>query len=96
MATQAIQPPRQLMQHIFAELAQGDGQAFRDSLADDFCWTVPGTNTWSGTCRGKEAVARPGGGRPAQGSDRVHGRRAGRRGAGAPGGLAVGGGATGC
>jgi len=49
-------PARQLMQAVFAGLARGDATAFLDSLSDDFCWTVPGSNSWSGTYRGKEAV----------------------------------------
>ena len=47
---------KQLMQHIFAELAKGNGKAFVDSLADDFCWTIPGSTKWSRTYRGKRAV----------------------------------------
>ncbi|MDP3821208.1 MAG: nuclear transport factor 2 family protein [Burkholderiales bacterium] len=49
-------PNKQLLQAIFAGLARGDAKPFLDSLADDFCWTVPGTNAWSGTYRGKQAV----------------------------------------
>jgi len=52
----AIPHARQLLQTIFAGLAAGDSNAFVDSLADDFCWTVTGTTKWSGTYRGKEAV----------------------------------------
>jgi uncharacterized protein len=52
----AIPHARQLLQTIFAALAAGDSNAFVDSLADDFCWTVTGTTKWSGTYRGKEAV----------------------------------------
>ena len=44
------------MQTIFDGLAQGDSKAFLDSLSDDFCWTVPGSNSWSGTYRGRDAV----------------------------------------
>jgi uncharacterized protein len=47
---------KQLMQHIFAELEKGNGKAFVDSLADDFCWTVTGTTKWSRTYRGKRVV----------------------------------------
>ena len=47
---------KRLMQHIFDELAKGNGRPFIDSLADDFCWTLTGTTSWSGTYRGKEAV----------------------------------------
>lgn len=47
---------KQLMQHIFAELSKGNGKAFVESLADDFCWTVTGTTKWSKTYRGKQAV----------------------------------------
>ena len=47
---------KQLLQRIFDGLAKGDGKPFVDSLADDFCWTLTGTNAWSGTYRGKKAV----------------------------------------
>ncbi len=47
---------KRLMQHIFDGLAKGDGKAFRDSLAENFRWTVPGTNKWSGTYEGKQSV----------------------------------------
>ncbi len=47
---------KQLMQHIFSELAKGNGKPFVESLADDFCWTVTGTTEWSKTYQGKQAV----------------------------------------
>jgi ketosteroid isomerase-like protein len=47
---------KQLMQNIFTELAKGNGKPFLDSLADDFCWVMPGSTRWSGTYRGKQAV----------------------------------------
>ena len=54
MSTQ--QRNKQLMQHIFDELARGNGRPFIDSLADDVCWTMIGSTAWSGTYRGKQAV----------------------------------------
>ena len=47
---------KQLVQHIFAELAQGNSRPLVESMSDDFCWTVTGSNQWSGTYRGKQAV----------------------------------------
>lgn len=47
---------KQLMQHIFAETAKGNGKPFVESLADDVRWTIIGTTPWSKTYRGKEAV----------------------------------------
>jgi hypothetical protein len=47
---------KQLTQHIFNGLAKGDASAFRESLAEDFCWTLTGTTAWSKTYRGKRAV----------------------------------------
>jgi uncharacterized protein len=47
---------KQVLQAVFAGLAQGDAKPFVDSLADDFCWTLTGTTEWSGTYRGKQAV----------------------------------------
>jgi ketosteroid isomerase-like protein len=54
----AMSPTRnkQLMQRIFSELSTGNGELFRESLADDFTWTLIGTTPWSGTYRGKHAV----------------------------------------
>lgn len=47
---------KQILQNIFSELSKGNGKPFVDSLADDFCWTIPGTTKWSKTYRGKQAV----------------------------------------
>ncbi len=53
---ESTNPARTLVQRIFDGLATGDAQAFRDSLADDFTWTLTGTTAWSRTYRGKDAV----------------------------------------
>jgi hypothetical protein len=47
---------KQLMQGVFAELANGNGQPFMDSLGDDIRWTVTGSSPWSRTYEGKRAV----------------------------------------
>lgn len=47
---------KHLMQQIFSELAKGNGQSFRDSLAEDFSWTLTGTTAWSKTYTGKQVV----------------------------------------
>jgi ketosteroid isomerase-like protein len=47
---------KETLQAVFAELAQGNGRPFVDTMADDFCWTIPGHSTWSGTWQGKQAV----------------------------------------
>ena len=47
---------KQLLQRIFAELAQGNSRPFVESMADDFRWTVTGTTPWSWTYEGKQAV----------------------------------------
>jgi uncharacterized protein len=47
---------KRLMQEIFAGLSKGDGKPFRDSMAEDFRWTLIGTTQWSGTYEGKRAV----------------------------------------
>jgi ketosteroid isomerase-like protein len=47
---------KQLMREIFAELAKGNGKPFRDSMADDFRWTITGSSPWSGTWQGKQEV----------------------------------------
>jgi uncharacterized protein len=53
---QISQSNKQLMQAVFAELAQGNGRPFLDAMADDFCWVLPGQTAWSRTYRGKQAV----------------------------------------
>jgi len=47
---------KRLMENVFAELANGNGQPFMDSLADDVRWTVTGTTAWSRTYDGKQKV----------------------------------------
>jgi ketosteroid isomerase-like protein len=47
---------KQLMEDVYAELAQGNGQPFVDALADDVRWTIIGSTDWSGTWEGKAAV----------------------------------------
>ncbi|HYW56565.1 MAG TPA: nuclear transport factor 2 family protein [Polaromonas sp.] len=47
---------KQLMQSVMAELAKGNGQPFVAAMADDFCWTIPGSTPWSRTYTGKQAV----------------------------------------
>jgi ketosteroid isomerase-like protein len=47
---------KQIVQKIFAELAQGNSRPLVESMAEDFCWTVTGSNRWAGTYKGKEAV----------------------------------------
>jgi ketosteroid isomerase-like protein len=44
------------MHGVFAELADGNGQAFMDALADDARWTVIGSLPWSRTYEGKQAI----------------------------------------
>jgi uncharacterized protein len=45
-----------LMQSVFAELADGNGQPFMDALADDARWTIIGSSPWSRTYEGKRAI----------------------------------------
>jgi uncharacterized protein len=47
---------KQLMQRVFAELANGNGQPFMDALANDARWTVIGSSSWSRTYEGKQAI----------------------------------------
>src|ERR1051326_8773220 len=47
---------KQMVQEIFAELAQGNSRPLVESMAENFCWTVTGSNRWSGTYQGKQAV----------------------------------------
>lgn len=47
---------KQILQDAFSELAKGNSRPFVDLMAEDFCWTIPGTTRWSKTYRGKQAV----------------------------------------
>jgi uncharacterized protein (TIGR02246 family) len=47
---------KQLMQRVFAELAESNGQPFADALAEDARWTVIGSSPWSKTYDGKQAI----------------------------------------
>lgn len=54
--THDTQANKQLLQHIFAELAQGNGRPMLEAMADDFSWIIPGRSTWSREWRGKQVV----------------------------------------
>jgi ketosteroid isomerase-like protein len=47
---------RKILEEAFAEAARGNGAAFRDAMADDIRWPVPGTMRCSKTYEGKENV----------------------------------------
>lgn len=47
---------KQIMQNIFSEMARGESKLFVERMADDFRWIVAGTNQWSRTFDGKNAV----------------------------------------
>jgi ketosteroid isomerase-like protein len=47
---------KQIIQDIFSELAKGNSRPFVESMANDFRWILPGTNQWSRTFDGKNAV----------------------------------------
>jgi ketosteroid isomerase-like protein len=47
---------KQLVEAIFAELAQGNSRPLVEAMAEDFRWTVTGTTQWSKTYAGKQAV----------------------------------------
>lgn len=47
---------KQLLQQIFAGLAENNARPFVASMAEDFRWTVTGTTKWSRTYSGKQAV----------------------------------------
>jgi ketosteroid isomerase-like protein len=47
---------RKLFETIFAELSKGNGAPFLAAMADDFCWSIIGTTSWSRAFRGKRAV----------------------------------------
>lgn len=45
-----------IMEAIFAALAEGDRRPFGEAMAEDFVWHVPGTTSWSGSYKGRDAV----------------------------------------
>ncbi|MCM6775356.1 nuclear transport factor 2 family protein [Nocardia sp. CDC159] len=47
---------KQLMQTVFAELAQGRPARLFEIMADDCRWTVIGTTPWSGHHAGRQAI----------------------------------------
>ena len=47
---------KQLMQTIFAALAEGNGRPLREAMAEDFSWTIAGRSAWSRAWRGKQVV----------------------------------------
>jgi len=56
MSTSPSTRNKQLMQAVFAELAQGNGQPLVDAMADNFCWIVTGRTAWSRRYEGKQVV----------------------------------------
>lgn len=53
---ETTQANKQLMQSIFAALAEGNGRPLRDAMAEDFSWTITGRSAWSRSWRGKQTV----------------------------------------
>jgi uncharacterized protein len=47
---------KELIQRVFAELANGNGQQLMDALSNDARWTVVGSSPWSRTYEGKPAI----------------------------------------
>jgi ketosteroid isomerase-like protein len=47
---------KQLIQHIYAELAKGNSKPFVEAMAEDVRWIMMGTTKWSRTYEGKQAV----------------------------------------
>jgi uncharacterized protein len=47
---------KRLLQHIYAELEQGNSRPFVEAMADGFRWVIAGDSCWSRTYEGKQAV----------------------------------------
>lgn len=47
---------KQLMQSVFAAMAEGNSRPWVEAMAEDLSWTVIGHNAWSRTYQGKQAV----------------------------------------
>ena len=49
---------KDLLAHVFAETAKGNGRPFVEALSDEIAWTVKGSTPWSKTYRGKRVVVK--------------------------------------
>lgn len=49
---------KQVLEHVYAALAEGDARPLVGAMADDFAWIISGTHPWSGAWRGKDVVLR--------------------------------------
>jgi len=47
---------RALMQHVYAELANGNSRPYVEAMADDFRWIIAGSSAWSRTFEDKQSV----------------------------------------
>ena len=47
---------KQLLQRIFASLAECDSRPFADAMAEDFRWIMKGKTAWSRTYEGRDVV----------------------------------------
>lgn len=47
---------KQLIEAIFAALAQGDRRPFAEAMAEEFSWTITGQGPWARTWRGRAEV----------------------------------------
>lgn len=47
---------KRLMQHVFAELAQGNSRPFVEAMVEDFSWIMMGRTAWSRRYDGKQTV----------------------------------------
>jgi uncharacterized protein len=56
LLTMSAAENKDLLEKIFAGLAENNARLFVASMADDFRWTVTGTTKWSRTYSGKQAV----------------------------------------
>jgi ketosteroid isomerase-like protein len=47
---------KELLQQVFAALAEGNSRPFVDAMADEFRWIISGKTRWSRTYEGRAAV----------------------------------------
>ncbi|MEU6580730.1 nuclear transport factor 2 family protein [Nocardia sp. NPDC046763] len=47
---------RELIRVVFEQMAEGNGRALTDAMADECSWTFPGEWSWAGTWAPKTAV----------------------------------------
>ncbi len=52
----SVNQHKDLLAHVFAETAKGNGRPFVEALSGEIAWTIKGSTPWSKTYKGKRVV----------------------------------------